>query len=280
MMFLIDNITDRFSLHSVESGHLICSYPTKPTVAKVKQVAFGEKRAIVIGGGDQGLVYIFYRKQSNQLQCLQHGKEGMVQMIAVHNVETHTTIIAATSRNLPNPSISIWKHKHHKPENSSTMSKQAEAQHAIHTLNTIFTMVFLAVLMVLLINAAVHDRSPHIDASKRKQGWQINWQNGTAADIIAALFPSTKGEDPSLMAVRAEWERVKEEVTKYQATWWEMKADATEAASSMKYDGSPATPRTSTRSGRGLSRGDNGSGGRDQRRATEVEAAAGSIIFI
>lgn len=82
-IFLIDNVTDGFSLHSVESGHLIRSYPTKPSIPKAKQVAFGEKGAIVVGGGEHGSAYVFDRKQGTRLQCLQHGKEGLVQTIAV-----------------------------------------------------------------------------------------------------------------------------------------------------------------------------------------------------
>ena len=82
-VFLIDNVTDGLSLHSVETGHLIRSFPTKPSVPKSKDVAFGEKGAIVVGGGDRGSVYVFDRKQGIQLQKLQHAPEGMVQSVAV-----------------------------------------------------------------------------------------------------------------------------------------------------------------------------------------------------
>ena len=82
-VFLIDNVTDGLSLHSVETGHLIRSFPTKPSIPKSKDVAFGEKGTIVVGGGDRGSVYVFDRKQGTQLQKLQHAREGMVQSIAV-----------------------------------------------------------------------------------------------------------------------------------------------------------------------------------------------------
>lgn len=67
LVFLIDNVTDGFSLYSMESGHLIHSYPTKPSIPKAKQVAYREKGVIVVGGGDQGLAYIFDCKQ--KLDC-------------------------------------------------------------------------------------------------------------------------------------------------------------------------------------------------------------------
>ena len=40
-VFLIDNITDGLSLHSVETGHLIRSFPTKPSILKSKDVRIG-----------------------------------------------------------------------------------------------------------------------------------------------------------------------------------------------------------------------------------------------
>ena len=83
-VFLIDNVTNGLSLHSVETGHLIQSFPTKLSVPKSKDVAFGERGAIVVGGGDRGSVYVFDRKQGTQLQKLQHAPEGMAQSIAVH----------------------------------------------------------------------------------------------------------------------------------------------------------------------------------------------------
>ena len=82
-VFLINNVTDGLSLHSVETGHLIRSFPTKPTIPKSKDVAFGERGAIVVGGRDCGSVYVFNSKQGTQLQKLQHAPEGMVQSIAV-----------------------------------------------------------------------------------------------------------------------------------------------------------------------------------------------------
>ena len=50
LIFLIDNVTDGFSLYSVESSYLIHSYPTKlSSPNKVKQITFREK-GVIMGG--------------------------------------------------------------------------------------------------------------------------------------------------------------------------------------------------------------------------------------
>jgi WD40 repeat protein len=48
-----------------------------------KQVAFGEEGKVVIGGSDNGLVYIFDRKTGQIIQTLHHADAGLVQTIAV-----------------------------------------------------------------------------------------------------------------------------------------------------------------------------------------------------
>ncbi|KAF8834322.1 hypothetical protein BDN67DRAFT_985407 [Paxillus ammoniavirescens] len=68
----------------VETGSLIRSYSTRPTVCKPKQVAFEEKGSIIVGGSESGVVYIFDRKTGNPIQMLRHICDG----------ERETTIIA------------------------------------------------------------------------------------------------------------------------------------------------------------------------------------------
>ena len=85
-LFLIDNVTDEFSMHDVESGSLIWSYSMKLVVSKPKQVAFGEKGAIVVRGRECGGVHIFDCKSGGLVQKLQHANKGLIQTIAVHAV--------------------------------------------------------------------------------------------------------------------------------------------------------------------------------------------------
>jgi hypothetical protein len=46
-------------------------------------VAFGAKGRLVVGGSDNGLVYIFERKLGKLLETLHHSNAGLVQTIAV-----------------------------------------------------------------------------------------------------------------------------------------------------------------------------------------------------
>jgi hypothetical protein len=46
-------------------------------------VAFGAEGRLVVGGSDNGLVYIFERKTGKLLETLHHSDAGLVQTIAV-----------------------------------------------------------------------------------------------------------------------------------------------------------------------------------------------------
>jgi hypothetical protein len=68
-------------------------------------VAFGAEGRLVVGGSDNGLVYIFKRKSGKLLETLHHSNAGLVQMIAVgieipwrydtDCVSRHTTSVGA-----------------------------------------------------------------------------------------------------------------------------------------------------------------------------------------
>ncbi|KIK79351.1 hypothetical protein PAXRUDRAFT_161489, partial [Paxillus rubicundulus Ve08.2h10] len=78
LVFAINNVTDGFSLHSVETRRLIRSYSTRLTVCKPKQVAFGEKGFIIIEGSESRVVYVFDHKTGHLIQMLHHVNEGLV----------------------------------------------------------------------------------------------------------------------------------------------------------------------------------------------------------
>ncbi|KAG2109490.1 hypothetical protein BD769DRAFT_1301006, partial [Suillus cothurnatus] len=52
-----------------------------PSISVPKQVAFGAKGRLVVGGSDNGLVYIFERKFGKLLETLHHSNAGLVQTI-------------------------------------------------------------------------------------------------------------------------------------------------------------------------------------------------------
>jgi hypothetical protein len=81
-VFVIDNATDGFTLYRLEGeGQPVRTFATAPpSISVPKQVAFGEEGKVVMGGSDNGLVYIFDRKT---LETLHHADIGLVQTIAV-----------------------------------------------------------------------------------------------------------------------------------------------------------------------------------------------------
>ncbi|KAI5987195.1 hypothetical protein EDD15DRAFT_2372598 [Pisolithus albus] len=73
-----------FMLYRLDCADPIRTYLTDPpTVPVPKQVAFGEDSKLVVGGSDNGRVYLFNRKSGELLSTLHHSKAGLVQSIAV-----------------------------------------------------------------------------------------------------------------------------------------------------------------------------------------------------
>ena len=73
-----------FTLYSLDNATPIRSFVTDPPLVPLpKQVAFGEDSRLVVGGSDNGSIYLFERR-SGQLQTkLLHSKDGLVQTITV-----------------------------------------------------------------------------------------------------------------------------------------------------------------------------------------------------
>lgn len=86
--FAIDNTDNGFNLHKMDTGAHVRTFETPPAkVARPKQVAFGEEGAVVVGGSDHGVVYVFETATGRTLQVLEHAPGGMVQTIAVSSYD-------------------------------------------------------------------------------------------------------------------------------------------------------------------------------------------------
>lgn len=72
-----------FSLHRLDSGACIRTYNTNPVKTFPKQVVFGEKATLVIGGSDDGVIYIFDKNEGTLKQVLRHADKGRVQTVTV-----------------------------------------------------------------------------------------------------------------------------------------------------------------------------------------------------
>ncbi|KAG1725150.1 uncharacterized protein EDB91DRAFT_1062420, partial [Suillus paluster] len=86
-IFVMDNATDSFTLYRLEGdSEPVRTFATAvPSMSVPKQVAFGEEGKVVVGGSDNGLVYVFDRKTGQILKTLHHADTdvGLVQTISV-----------------------------------------------------------------------------------------------------------------------------------------------------------------------------------------------------
>ncbi|KAG2096022.1 WD40-repeat-containing domain protein [Suillus cothurnatus] len=84
-VFVVDNAIDGFTLYRLEGeGESVRTFTTAvPSMSVPKQVVFGEEGKVVIGGSDNGLVYVFDRKTGQIIQTLCHADVGLVQTITV-----------------------------------------------------------------------------------------------------------------------------------------------------------------------------------------------------
>ena len=73
-----------FSLHKLSDGTYIRGFPTQASGRSIiKAVGFLENFAIVVGGSDHGLVYLFNRETGEVQETLRHADRGHVQAVTV-----------------------------------------------------------------------------------------------------------------------------------------------------------------------------------------------------
>lgn len=84
-LFLIDNVVNGFSLHRLDDAACIRTYNTNPVKTFPKQVVFGEKTDIVVGGSDAGVVYVFDKNEGTLKQVLRHADKTRVQTVTVRH---------------------------------------------------------------------------------------------------------------------------------------------------------------------------------------------------
>ncbi|KAG1826395.1 WD40-repeat-containing domain protein [Suillus variegatus] len=86
-LFLIDNVMNGFSLHQLDDAMCIRSYNTNPVKTFPKQVVFGEKTDMVVGGSDAGVIYVFDKNEGTLKQVLKHADKARVQTVTCGNNE-------------------------------------------------------------------------------------------------------------------------------------------------------------------------------------------------
>jgi len=94
---VIDNASNGFTLYRLDCADPIRVYLTEPpTIPVPKQVAFGEESKLVIGGSDNGCVYLFDRRSGEIVETLHHSRTGLVQSLAVsiHGIHEYPPFLA------------------------------------------------------------------------------------------------------------------------------------------------------------------------------------------
>ncbi|KIJ65077.1 hypothetical protein HYDPIDRAFT_27805 [Hydnomerulius pinastri MD-312] len=111
---VIDNATNGFTLYRLDSGKPLRTFVTDPPSVPVpKQVAFGEESKVVIGGSDNGFVYIFERRTGQLLEKLPHSKTGLVQTISVRDIGGRCIVASASpSVGRKKAAIRVWVHEY------------------------------------------------------------------------------------------------------------------------------------------------------------------------
>ncbi|KAG1728745.1 WD40-repeat-containing domain protein [Suillus paluster] len=82
-LFLIDNVMNGFSLHRLDDAVCIRTYNTNPVKTFPKQLVFGEKTDVVVGGSDTGVIYVFNKNEGTLKQVLRHANKARVQTVTV-----------------------------------------------------------------------------------------------------------------------------------------------------------------------------------------------------
>ncbi|KIO01076.1 hypothetical protein M404DRAFT_29039 [Pisolithus tinctorius Marx 270] len=141
-LVVIDNATNGFTLYLLDRGDPIRYFVTEPQHVPVpKQVAFGEESKIIVGGSDNGSVYLFERRSGQMLAKLAHSKTGLVQTITVHDVGGHCIIASASPASGRKKSlIKVWTHQY----TSNKLAARSEGRSMLRSTITIAT--FLLVL--------------------------------------------------------------------------------------------------------------------------------------
>lgn len=82
--YVQDNGIDGFDIRNLDNDSQVVKLPTgRASASKPKQVVFANNGALVVGGSDHGLVYVFDRTTGDVLGRLRHAKSGLVQTVTV-----------------------------------------------------------------------------------------------------------------------------------------------------------------------------------------------------
>ncbi|KAG6376547.1 hypothetical protein JVT61DRAFT_2543 [Boletus reticuloceps] len=101
-------------MYCLQSSQPIKIFKTDPpTIPVPKQVAFSEEGKVVVGGSDNGCIYVFDRCTGGLIETLHHAGTALVQMIAVCDVDGKCIIACATlDIGRKKAAVSVWNYEY------------------------------------------------------------------------------------------------------------------------------------------------------------------------
>ncbi|KAH0827354.1 hypothetical protein J3R83DRAFT_3992 [Lanmaoa asiatica] len=170
-LVVIDNAINGFTLYPLDSSEVIRTFFTNPPSVPVpKQVAFGEESKVIIGGSDNGVVYIFLR--GDQVNSL---RKSLMQQQAwfkpsVQDIGSHCIIASASpAQGRRKALVRVWSHPYEAVKNPKHGGDQSLVKGILKLLTTLVAfIIFVAVANCLqknTVSQTVKHGSEHIPSS-------------------------------------------------------------------------------------------------------------------
>ncbi|KAG2342305.1 WD40 repeat-like protein [Suillus weaverae] len=153
-VFVVDNAADGFTLYRLDGdGEPVRTFATAvPSMSLPKQVAFGEEGKVVVGGSDNGLVYVFDRKTGQTLETLHHADTDSGLTRDLHGRCTIASALTAPGRG--KTTIKIWAYDYAVQKAPSAPKAPSENYWSLSRILMMLTqlLALLCMSVFLLIN--------------------------------------------------------------------------------------------------------------------------------
>ncbi|KAG1901560.1 WD40-repeat-containing domain protein [Suillus fuscotomentosus] len=151
-VFVVNNAADGFTLYRLDSNEEpVRTFVTAPpSVSVPKQVAFGAEGRLIVGGSDNGSVYVFERKTGKLLDTLRHSNGGLVQTIATRDIDGRCTVATASpALGRSKATINLWVHDY--SIGKATLTSK-DSWSLLHMLKRMFTLLVHLSALALIVS--------------------------------------------------------------------------------------------------------------------------------
>ncbi|KAG2136744.1 hypothetical protein BD769DRAFT_1385124 [Suillus cothurnatus] len=139
-----------------------------------KQVAFDAKGRLVVGGSDNGLVYIFERKSGKLLETLHHSNARLVQTIATRDISGHCIVISGSQAlGRGKATVNLWVNDYGMKKETLTSEKYWSLSHVLMQMLAVLIHIgaLLVTLCFLTKNYVNHDTISADLAQRMRHTW-------------------------------------------------------------------------------------------------------------